>query len=86
VAEAALPGFAVDQWYALFAPAGTPKEIVAKLHGEIARTAAQPDIRQKLLTLGLDPVASTPEEFTAYLKTETVKWGNLVREVGIRAN
>ena len=86
VAEAALPGFAVDQWYALFAPAGTPKEIVAKLHGEIARLAAQPDVRQKLLTLGLDPVASTPEDFTAYVKTETVKWGKLVREAGIRVN
>ena len=86
VAEAALPGFAVDQWYGLFAPAGTPKEIVAKLHGEIARLVAQPDAKQRLLTLGLDPVASTPDEFTAYVKTETVKWGKLVREAGIRAN
>ncbi len=86
VAEAALPGFAVDQWYGLFAPAGTAKEIVAKLYGEIARTVAHPDTKQRLLALGLDPAGTSPDEFTAYVKTETVKWGNLVREAGIRAN
>lgn len=86
VAEAALPGFAVDQWYALFAPAGTPNEIVAKLYGEIAKAVAQPETRERLLAMGLDPVGSPPDEFTAYLKTETVKWGKLVREAGIHAN
>ncbi|MEQ1773784.1 MAG: tripartite tricarboxylate transporter substrate binding protein [Burkholderiales bacterium] len=86
VAEAAIPGFAVDQWYGLFAPAGTPRDIVNKLHGEIAKTVAQPDSKERLLAMGLDPVGSSPDEFTAYLKTETVKWGKLVRDAGIRAN
>ncbi len=86
IAEAALPGYALDQWYALFAPAGTPREIVAKLHGEIAKTVAQPESRERLLAMGLDPVGSSPDEFAAYLKTETVKWGKLVREAGIKAN
>ncbi len=86
VAEAGIPGFAVDQWYALFAPTGTPKEIVAKLYGEIAKTVAHPETRERLLAMGLDPVGAPPDEFTAYLKTETVKWGKLVREAGIRAN
>jgi tripartite-type tricarboxylate transporter receptor subunit TctC len=86
VAEAGVPGFAVDQWYALFAPAGTPKEIIAKLYGEIAKAVAQADTRERLLAMGLDPVGMPPDEFTAYLKTETVKWGKLVREAGIRAN
>jgi tripartite-type tricarboxylate transporter receptor subunit TctC len=86
VAEAGVPGFAVDQWYALFAPAGTPKEIVAKLYGEIARAVANSETRERLLAMGLDPVGMPPDEFTAYLKTETVKWGKLVREAGIRAN
>ena len=86
VAEAALPGFAVDQWYALFAPAGTPKEIVVKLYGEVARTVAQVDTKQRLLAMGLDPAGTSPDEFTAYVKTETAKWGKLVREAGIRAN
>jgi tripartite-type tricarboxylate transporter receptor subunit TctC len=76
----------VDQWYALFAPAGTPNEIVIKLYGEIAKAVAQPETRERLLAMGLDPVGSPPDEFTAYLKTETVKWGKLVHEAGIRAN
>jgi tripartite-type tricarboxylate transporter receptor subunit TctC len=86
VAEAGIPGFAVDQWYALFAPAATPKEIVAKLYGEIAKTVAQADTRERLLAMGLDPVGMPTDEFTAYVKAETVKWGKLVREAGIRAN
>ena len=86
VAEAGIPGFAVDQWYALFAPAATPKEIVAKLYGEIAKAVAQADTRERLLAMGLDPVGMPPDEFTAYVKSETIKWGNLVREAGIRAN
>ena len=86
VAEAGIPGFAVDQWYALFAPAATPKEIVAKLYVEIAKAVAHAATRERLLAMGLDPVGMPPDEFTAYVKTETVKWGKLVREAGIRAN
>jgi tripartite-type tricarboxylate transporter receptor subunit TctC len=86
IAEAAIPGFAVDQWYGLFAPAGTPRDVVLKLHGEIAKTVAQPDAKERLLAMGLDPVGSSPDDFTAYLKVETAKWGKLVREAGIRAN
>ncbi len=86
VAEAGVPGFAVDQWYALFAPAATPKEIVARLYAEIARTVAQADTRERLLAMGLDPVGMPPDEFAAYVKSETVKWGKLVREAGIRVN
>ena len=86
IAEAGVPGFAVDQWYSLFAPAGTPKEIVAKLYGEIAKAVVNPETRERLLAMGLDPVGSPPDEFAAYVKTETVKWGKLVREAGIRAN
>jgi tripartite-type tricarboxylate transporter receptor subunit TctC len=86
VAEAGVPGFAVDQWYALFAPAGTPKEVVAKLYGEVAKTVANQQTHERLLSMGLDPVGMPPEEFTPYVKAETEKWGKLVREAGIRAN
>lgn len=86
VSEAGVPGFAVDQWYALFAPAGTPKEVVAKLYGEVAKTVANPAVKEKLLAMGLDPVGMPPDEFTAYVKSETEKWGKLVREAGIKAN
>lgn len=86
VAEAGVPGFAVDQWYALFAPAGTSKEIIAKLYGEVARTVANQDMRTRLLSMGLDPVGMSPDEFAPYVRSETEKWGKLVREAGIRAN
>jgi tripartite-type tricarboxylate transporter receptor subunit TctC len=86
VAEGGIPGFALDQWYGLLAPAGTPKDIVARLNAEIVRMTADPAAKERLLAMGLDPVGSTPEAFTAYLQTETVKWGKLVREAGIRAN
>ncbi len=86
VAEAAIPGFALDQWYALFAPAGTSRDIVLKLQGEIAKTTAHPETRTRLLAMGLDPVGSGPDEFATYVKAETAKWGKLVREAGIRAN
>ena len=86
IAEAGVSGFALDQWYAVFAPAATPRDIVNKLYGEVAKTANDPANRERLLGLGLDPVASAPDEFAAYVKTETVKWGKLVREAGIRAN
>jgi tripartite-type tricarboxylate transporter receptor subunit TctC len=76
----------VNQWYSLFAPAGTPREVVNKLYGEIARMVADPAMKERLLAMGLDPVGSPPDEFAAYLKTETAKWGKLVREAGIRAN
>jgi tripartite-type tricarboxylate transporter receptor subunit TctC len=86
IAEAAVPGFAVDQWYALFAPAGTPRDIVQKLHGEVVKVTSNPESRTRLLSMGLDPVGSAPDEFAAYVKVETAKWGKLVREAGIRAN
>jgi len=86
VAESGVPGFAVDQWYALFAPSRTPREIVMKLYGEIAKLVALPENKERLHAMGLDPVGMPPDEFAAYLKTETVKWGKLVREAGIKAN
>ena len=86
IAEAGIPGFALDQWYGLLAPAATSKDIVTKLNAEIGKTVADAAVKERLKTMGLDPIGSTPEAFAAYLQTETVKWGKLVREAGIRAN
>lgn len=86
VAEGGVPGFALDQWYVLLAPAATPKDIVTKLNGEIIKTVADPGIRERMMAMGLDPVGSTPEALGTYIQAETVKWGKLVREAGIRAN
>jgi tripartite-type tricarboxylate transporter receptor subunit TctC len=65
------------------APAGTPKPIIDLLHREVVKIMAQPDVRQKLADMGFDPVASTPEEFAEWVRTETVRWGNVIRDAKI---
>ena len=72
-------------WYGVLAPAGTPKEIVATLSAAIAKAARSPDVRQKLFGQGAEPVGNTPEEFGAMLRAEVVKWRDLVRPAGIKA-
>jgi tripartite-type tricarboxylate transporter receptor subunit TctC len=79
-----VPGFEVLNWYGLVAPAGTPKETIRKLQQEIAKVMALPEIRDKMVAMGTDPVGSTPEEFGQYIKSETLKWGRIIREGNIR--
>jgi tripartite-type tricarboxylate transporter receptor subunit TctC len=84
VAEAGVPGYEAGQWYGLFAPAKTPKEIVTKLHGAMKGTLQSPAIKEKLATDGAEPVGNTPDEFARFLRTETEKWGKVVRAAGIQ--
>ena len=83
VAEAGLPGFESVQWYALLAPANTPKDIVNRLHGEMVKILQQPEIRQRFANDGATPVGNTPEQFAAYIKTELTKWAKVARGAGI---
>jgi tripartite-type tricarboxylate transporter receptor subunit TctC len=85
VAEAGVPGFDVTGWYGFFAPARTPPEIVAKFHTDTVAALADPVIRQRLDTLGVGVVGSTPDELRAFLKAEMDKWGAIIREAGIKA-
>lgn len=73
-----------DTLTGLVAPAGTPKEIVETLSREIAKAAAQPDVRERLAALGFTPVANTPDEFTARIKLEMAKWGKVVRDANLK--
>ncbi len=73
-----------DTLTGIVAPAGTPKEIVELLSREIAKAAAQPDVRQRLAALGFTPVANTPDEFTARIKLEMEKWGKVVRDANLK--
>jgi tripartite-type tricarboxylate transporter receptor subunit TctC len=73
-----------DTLTGLVVPAGTPKEIVDLLQKEIAKAVAQPDVKEKLATLGFVPVANTPEEFGARIKLEIEKWGKVVRDAKLR--
>ena len=83
VAEAGVPGYEAVQWYGLLAPAQTPREIVAKLHGAMTGVLQMPAIRDKLAADGTQPVGNTPEEFARFMRSETEKWGKVVRAAGI---
>jgi tripartite-type tricarboxylate transporter receptor subunit TctC len=85
VAEAAnLPGYEVDSWYAVFAPAKTPQAIVKRMREEIAKVVNIPEIRERLLEQGADAVGSTPEELGRVVTAELAKWAPLIREANIR--
>ena len=85
VAEQGLPGFDATSWFALFAPAGTPRDVVARLNAEVQRVYRLPDVQEKLKTLGLDAVLSSPEELARYQQAEIAKWAKVVKETGARA-
>ncbi|HXF67081.1 MAG TPA: tripartite tricarboxylate transporter substrate binding protein [Burkholderiales bacterium] len=84
VAEAGVPGFGVDNWYALFLPGATSKEIAVKLQETIARALLEPDTRKMLLAQGLDAVGSTQEEFAAAYASDIAKWAKVVRAAGMK--
>jgi tripartite-type tricarboxylate transporter receptor subunit TctC len=79
-----LPGYESAQWYGVLAPAGTSREIVARLHAEIVRALKHSDVRGRLAADGADPVGSTPEEFAAFIKAEIDKWARVARAAGIQ--
>ncbi len=85
ISEAGLTGFESGTSFGLFVPAGTPKPVVDKLGREAVRALTAPDVKEKLRVQGIDVVASTPDEFTAYIRTESGKWGKIIRERGITA-
>ena len=85
VAEQGVPGFEVTSWFAIFAPAGTPKDIVSRLNAEAQRVYRLPDVQDRLKILGLDTVLSTPEELGRVQEAEVIKWARVVRESGAKA-
>ncbi|MBI4192536.1 MAG: tripartite tricarboxylate transporter substrate binding protein [Betaproteobacteria bacterium] len=86
VAEAGIPGYEVNGWQGLLAPAGTPREVVTKLYEEISRSLKLPDVRDRLAADGADPVGTTPEEFASYIKAEIIKWEKVIKQSGARAD
>jgi tripartite-type tricarboxylate transporter receptor subunit TctC len=83
IAEASLPGFEVTTWFGMLVPAKTPKEIVAKLNGEIVKILNMPDVRKRLTEAGAEPVGNTPEEMAAQIKTETETFAAVVKQAKI---
>lgn len=84
IAEAGVPGYEAVQWYGVLAPAATPRDIITKLHAGVVRALQNPDVRQRLLNDGAEPVGSSPEEFAAYLRSETEKWAKVIKVAGIK--
>ncbi len=80
-----VPGFEATTWFAMFAPAGTPRDVVMRINAEMVRVFKLPEVVDKLKTLGLEPWISTPEELAKYQASEIVKWAKVVKESGARA-
>jgi tripartite-type tricarboxylate transporter receptor subunit TctC len=84
IAESALPGYDAVQWYGVLAPAGTPREVVVRLHDAVTRTLRDAAVRDRFQADGADIVGNTPEEFGAYIASETAKWAKVIKAVGIK--
>lgn len=80
-----IPGFEATTWFAMFAPAGTPKPVIDKLNAEVQRVFRLPEVAERLKTLGLEAVLSSPEELATYQASEIVKWTKVVKESGAKA-
>jgi tripartite-type tricarboxylate transporter receptor subunit TctC len=85
IAEQGLPGFEATSWFAVFAPAGTPKPVVDRLHAEIVRIFGLPDVQAKMKTLGLDPILGGPDELAKTQAAEIVKWAKVIKDSGAKA-
>lgn len=84
IAESGLPGYEVVTWFGVLAPASTPADIIARLNREIIQAVAVPSVKEQIFQLGLEIVASTPEQYAAVLKSENARWSKMVRDLGLR--
>ncbi len=84
LAESGFPGFDMVSWQALVAPANTPKPVIDKLNAEVARVLRTPEMKEKMIGLGTEVVANTPEQFAQYLREEMAKWSKIVKDAGIK--
>jgi tripartite-type tricarboxylate transporter receptor subunit TctC len=85
IAEAGVPGYQVLTWYGVLAPAGTSRDVIAKLNAAIAKVVRLPDVGEKLLSDGAEPVAGTPADFGKYLAEEIMRFGKLAKDIGLKA-
>ena len=80
-----LPGYEVTNWFGMVVQAATPPDIRARIHSEVVKVLRTPEMKERLLGQGAEPVGSTPEEFSKFMKAETVKWAKVIREANIHA-
>jgi len=82
----AVPGLVTVNWWGVFMPAGTPKAIVDKFHTDMVKVMQDADVKKKFADLGVDAVSSTPDQFAAFMRSETAKYAKLIKEAGIKVN
>lgn len=83
-AQAGLEHFEVPIWYGMLAPAATPREIINRLNAELAKALSAPDLKERLAAAGIEPVTSTPEQFAAFIKSETARYAQVIKDAGIK--
>ena len=86
VAESGLTGLEVETWYGLLAPAGTPRTIITRLHAAVVKVIRLPEVQERLAAEGARPIGHTPEQFNAFITSESTKWAKVLAGTGIRAN
>ena len=86
IAEAGLPGYEFTSWQLVLAPAGTPPEIIARIHRAIVETMKSPQVRERYAREGTVPMSTSPEDAAAFLKAEVALWGKIIRERGIQGD
>jgi tripartite-type tricarboxylate transporter receptor subunit TctC len=86
LSEAGLPGYEVTAWFGILAPTGTPAAVISKVHGDVVKVLAMPDVKERFVTQIAEPVASTPEEFGAFIRTEITKWAAVVKQSKARVD
>jgi tripartite-type tricarboxylate transporter receptor subunit TctC len=86
IAESGVPGYEINNWYGIFVPANTPQDIIQRLNAETIKILKKPDVHTKLIAAGLEPIWSTPKEFSDYVRAETDKWHKIVVDSGATAN
>ena len=84
IAESGVPGFAVNNWIGLFAPAGTPADIVRKVNAEVMRIMRLPEVAKRMEVEGERFTPNSPEEFAAFVRAEVVKWAKVVKDAGLK--
>ena len=86
MAESGLPGFEVGSWYGLLAPAGTPPEIIKRLHAEVVRAVGSAEVRERFQSFGSEPLGNSPDEFAAQIKSDIAKWAKVAKTANVRAD
>ena len=83
-AQAGVDHFEVPIWYGILAPAATPREIITRLNAELTKVLTSPDLKERLGASGIEPMTSTPEQFAAFIKSETARYAKVIKDAGIK--